>query len=122
MHLRRRWGTLDEIITTALQRAEPLTRQHRVNVRIEEEIPVVQVDPRAAAKHLCELMFEYLRRETLVLLAWIIEQLLVLVDHIAAGIEQNRQQTRSLFSFENALKGGPRACRLLGGRHRFAYG
>jgi len=50
MHLRRRWGSLDEIIAAALQRAEPLTRQHRVNVRIEEEIPVVQVDPRAVAE------------------------------------------------------------------------
>ncbi len=53
MHLRRRWGTLDEIVTAALQRAEPLTRQHQVNFRIEEEIPVLQVDPRAVA----EVMF-----------------------------------------------------------------
>ena len=90
-------------------------------IRQASHTQVLQVDPRAAAKHFCELMFEYIRRKTLVLLAWIIKQLLVLVDHIAAGIEQNRQQTRSLFSFENALKGGPRACRLLGGRHRFAY-
>ncbi|MEP6913499.1 MAG: ATP-binding protein, partial [bacterium] len=50
MLLRRRWGTLDEIIAAALQRAEPLTRRHQVNVRIEEDIPVVQVDPRAVSE------------------------------------------------------------------------
>ena len=47
LHLRRRWGAVDEIITTALKRAEPLTRHHEVRVRIEDELPVVQVDPRA---------------------------------------------------------------------------
>ncbi len=50
MRLRRRWGAVDEIITAALARAEPLTRRHEVRVEIEEEIPVVQVDPRAVAE------------------------------------------------------------------------
>lgn len=50
MHLRRRWGALDEIVTAALARAEPLTRRHEVRVEIEEEVPVVQVDPRAVAE------------------------------------------------------------------------
>lgn len=50
MHLRRKWGTVDEIVTAALQRAEPLTRNHQVEVTIEKEIPVVQVDPRAVAE------------------------------------------------------------------------
>jgi two-component system sensor histidine kinase KdpD len=50
MHLRRRWGAIDEILTAALNRAEPLTRDHRVVVRIEDEIPAVQVDPRAVAE------------------------------------------------------------------------
>jgi K+-sensing histidine kinase KdpD len=50
MHLRRRWGAIDEILTAALNRAEPLTRNHRVTVRIEDEIPAVQVDPRAVAE------------------------------------------------------------------------
>ena len=50
LHLRRRWGDIDEIVTTTLKRAEPLTRAHHVRVRIEDEIPVVQVDPRAVAE------------------------------------------------------------------------
>jgi two-component system sensor histidine kinase KdpD len=53
MHLRRRWGAVDEIVTAALNRAEPLTRNHQVRVKIEDEIPAVQVDPRAVA----EVMF-----------------------------------------------------------------
>ena len=50
MHLRRRWGAVDEIVTAALVRAEPLTRNHQVRVEIEDEIPAVQVDPRAVAE------------------------------------------------------------------------
>jgi K+-sensing histidine kinase KdpD len=50
MHLRRRWGAVDEIITAALVRAEPLTRNHHLQVTIEDEIPLVQVDPRAVAE------------------------------------------------------------------------
>jgi two-component system sensor histidine kinase KdpD len=50
LQLRRRWGAVDEIVTAALARAEPLTRRHEVRVNIEDEIPVVQVDPRAVAE------------------------------------------------------------------------
>ncbi len=50
LHLRRRWGVLDEIVTTVLKRAEPLTRSHQVLVEIADEIPAVQVDPRAVAE------------------------------------------------------------------------
>ena len=50
MQLRRRWGAIDEIVAAALARAEPLTRRHEVRVEIEEEMPVVQVDPRAVAE------------------------------------------------------------------------
>lgn len=50
MHLRRGWGAVDEIVTTALKRAEPLTRNHKIALGIEDEIPVVQVDPRAVAE------------------------------------------------------------------------
>ncbi len=52
-HLRRRWGVVDEIVATVLKRAEQLTRNHKVMVEIAEEIPAVQVDPRAVA----EVMF-----------------------------------------------------------------
>ena len=50
MHLRRRWGAIDEILTAALNRARPLTRNHQVMVSVEDEIPAVQVDPRAVAE------------------------------------------------------------------------
>jgi two-component system sensor histidine kinase KdpD len=50
LHLRRRWGAVDEIISAALARCEPLTRRHEVRVEIEEEMPAVQVDPRAVAE------------------------------------------------------------------------
>ncbi len=53
LHLRRRWGVVDEIVATVLKRAEPLTRNHIVMVEIADEIPAVQVDPRAVA----EVMF-----------------------------------------------------------------
>jgi K+-sensing histidine kinase KdpD len=50
LHLRRRWGTVDEIISTALSRAEPVTQGHKVEVSIEKELPVVQVDERAVSE------------------------------------------------------------------------
>jgi two-component system sensor histidine kinase KdpD len=53
LHLRRRWGVLDEIVAIVLKRAEPLTRGHEVKVEIADDLPAVQVDPRAVA----EVMF-----------------------------------------------------------------
>jgi K+-sensing histidine kinase KdpD len=50
MHLRRRWGTVDEITSAALQRAEPITRGHEVEVNIEADLPVVRVDERAVSE------------------------------------------------------------------------
>lgn len=50
LELRRRWGTIEEIVAAALARAEPLTRGHKVTVSIEEELPVVRVDARAVAE------------------------------------------------------------------------
>lgn len=50
MHLRRRWGTVDEITSAALQRAEPITRGHSVEVDIEADLPVVRVDERAVSE------------------------------------------------------------------------
>jgi len=50
LHLRRRWGVVDEIISTALARAEPLTRGREVEVDIEPELPVVRVDERAVSE------------------------------------------------------------------------
>jgi K+-sensing histidine kinase KdpD len=50
MHLRRRWGTVDEITSAALRRAEPMTRGHDVKVNIEADLPVVRVDERAVSE------------------------------------------------------------------------
>jgi two-component system sensor histidine kinase KdpD len=50
MHLRRRWGSIEEIVTTALERAAPLTQDHRVHVRLDAGLPTVRVDDRAVAE------------------------------------------------------------------------
>jgi K+-sensing histidine kinase KdpD len=50
LQLRRRWGVVDEIISTALQRAEPITRNHRVELQVEKELPGVRVDERAVSE------------------------------------------------------------------------
>src|SRR5215212_2889298 len=38
MHLRRRWGSMEEIITTAMERAAPLTRAHHVRVSLDDNL------------------------------------------------------------------------------------
>ena len=50
LHLRRRWSAIDEIISAALVRAEPITRQHRVELDIEKELPGVRVDESAVSE------------------------------------------------------------------------
>lgn len=50
MHLRRRWGAIDEIIAAALERAEPLTQHHHIEVEMESDLPIVSVDPRAVSE------------------------------------------------------------------------
>jgi K+-sensing histidine kinase KdpD len=50
MHLQPRWGALDEIISAALERAKPLTRNHEIEVLLENKLPEVQVDGRAVAQ------------------------------------------------------------------------
>jgi K+-sensing histidine kinase KdpD len=50
MHLRRRWGSIEEIVTTALKRAAPLTRAHHIHVRLDAELPTVRVDDRSVAE------------------------------------------------------------------------
>jgi K+-sensing histidine kinase KdpD len=56
LELRRRWGAVDEIVMTALERAEPLTRSHAVEVSIEKDLPVVRVDAKAVAEVLYTLL------------------------------------------------------------------
>lgn len=50
LELRRRWGTVDEIVMTALERAQPLIRLHKVEVSIEKDLPIVRVDAKAVAE------------------------------------------------------------------------
>jgi K+-sensing histidine kinase KdpD len=50
LQLRRRWGTVEEIIEAALTRAGNLTVRHEVDVSVEPELPMVQVDERAVSE------------------------------------------------------------------------
>jgi K+-sensing histidine kinase KdpD len=50
LHLRRRWGVVDEILSAALLRARPVTRDHRIELDIEKELPAVRVDERAVSE------------------------------------------------------------------------
>jgi len=56
LDLRRRWGTVEEIITAALDRAKPLTRRHQIVLGIEDELPTLRVDARAVAEVLYSLV------------------------------------------------------------------
>lgn len=50
LHLRRRWGVVDEILSAALSRARPVTRDHRIELDLEKELPSVRVDERAVSE------------------------------------------------------------------------
>lgn len=50
MRLRREWTSLTEIITTVMKRAAPLTKQHRIELWLDDELPSVRVDERAVAE------------------------------------------------------------------------
>ena len=50
LHLRRSWGTVDEIISTALTRAASLTQGREVELHFEPELPAVRVDERAVSE------------------------------------------------------------------------
>jgi two-component system sensor histidine kinase KdpD len=50
MYLSRQLCSIDEIITAALKRAEPRTREHKIEVWIEDALPLVRVDEPAIAE------------------------------------------------------------------------
>jgi K+-sensing histidine kinase KdpD len=50
MHLRRQWGAVEEIVSSALERAAPLTQRHTVEVSIEDNLPAVRLDAKAVAE------------------------------------------------------------------------
>lgn len=54
--LRRRWGTIEEMVEMAIGRAKKLTDQHRVEVEIEKDLPIVLVDARAVSEVIYALL------------------------------------------------------------------
>src|SRR6476620_5346391 len=50
LQLRRHWGAVDEIIASALSRAENSIKAHKIEIDIEHELPVVRVDERAVSE------------------------------------------------------------------------
>jgi K+-sensing histidine kinase KdpD len=50
LQLRRRWGSIDEIIAAALDRSKKTVSRHRVAVEIEDDLPVARVDARAVSE------------------------------------------------------------------------
>jgi two-component system sensor histidine kinase KdpD len=56
LHLRRRWGSVEEIIALARERASLLTKKHKIEVSIEGELPSVRVDENLLAEVLYSLI------------------------------------------------------------------
>ena len=56
LRLRRRWGSVEEIIATARERASALTAKHHVEVFVETELPSVRVDATLLAEVLYSLI------------------------------------------------------------------
>ncbi|QQS47153.1 MAG: DUF4118 domain-containing protein [Acidobacteriota bacterium] len=50
LHMRRHWGAVDDIIETAVTRADPLLRRHRLEIRLDRELPSVRADNKALAE------------------------------------------------------------------------
>jgi two-component system sensor histidine kinase KdpD len=56
LHLRPRWGSVEEIVAAALERAASLTCGHEVSARIDDGLPSVRVDSKAVAEVLYVLL------------------------------------------------------------------
>ncbi|MGE0130605.1 MAG: DUF4118 domain-containing protein [Blastocatellales bacterium] len=54
--LRRRWSSVEEIVAMARARAEVLTRNHRLEVELEKEMPAARVDASLLAEVLYSLI------------------------------------------------------------------
>lgn len=50
LQLRRQWGSLNEILGTALKRASSVTANHHLELVIDDDLPSVRVDERAVAE------------------------------------------------------------------------
>jgi K+-sensing histidine kinase KdpD len=56
MQLQKHWGSVEEIVNAAVERAAPLTRNHRMQVLLSEKLPAVRVDERAVAEVIYNLL------------------------------------------------------------------
>ncbi len=56
MQLQKHWGSVEEIVNAAVERAAPLTRNHRMQVSISQKLPAVRVDERAVAEVIYNLL------------------------------------------------------------------
>ena len=50
LHPQRQWSSVTEIVMTAMKRAEPRTRDHRLEIWIDDELPSIKVDNHAIAE------------------------------------------------------------------------
>jgi K+-sensing histidine kinase KdpD len=50
MQLRREWTSLTEILSAVMKRAAPLTKNHRTELWLDDELPSLKVDERAVAE------------------------------------------------------------------------
>ena len=50
MQLRREWGSIEEIVKAAIRRASPLTKDHHIELRFNDDLPSIRVDERAVAE------------------------------------------------------------------------
>ena len=56
LDLHRNWRSIDDLIEVALAQAEPLLHNHKVNISIAEELPIVRVDGRAVTEVIYTLL------------------------------------------------------------------
>jgi K+-sensing histidine kinase KdpD len=54
--LHRKWRSVDDLIDAALAQAEPLTRRHKIEVIVPNELPVIRVDGRAVTEVIYALL------------------------------------------------------------------
>ena len=112
LKLYRNWGAVDEIIDAALAQAEPLTRQHQIQVSVEDELPVVRVDARAVAEVIYTLVdnaSKYAPPETLIIVqaTRVADDMIeIAVEDQGPGIPSNMRE-RVFERFYRASGNGP---------------
>ncbi len=56
LNLHRNWRSVDDLIEAALAQAEPLLQNHRIEVVVPDELPIVSVDGRAVTEVIYTLL------------------------------------------------------------------